>query len=73
MAKKKTPNELYWQHIIEQQIKDEYANFLKVEGLENNPDSGHLFALRKAKEGYREKTERELILLVAGDLPYMYD
>lgn len=73
MAKKKTPNDLYWQHLADEQVKNEYTAFLAAEQLERTPHSAHLFSLRKRTNGYREKTERELILLVAGELPYMYD
>ena len=73
MAKNKSPNDLFWQAKVQNLIKDEYTQFLQQEGLERNPDSAHLFALRKQKNGYREMSERDLILLVAGDLPYMYD
>ena len=73
MAKKKSPNDLHWEAIAHTQIKNEYAQFLQQEGLERNPDSAHIFAMRKRNDGYRDMSERDLILLVAGDLPYMYD
>lgn len=73
MAKKQSPHELYWKNKADEIVKNEYAAFLRQEGLENTPDSGQIFAMRKAKDGYRERSEREIILLVAGALPYMYD
>lgn len=73
MAEKKSPNDLYWQLLAHNQIKDEYTRFIQQEGLERNPDSAHTFAMRKQNDGYREMSERDLILLVAGELPYMYD
>ena len=73
MVKKKTPNDLYWQAMAQTQIKNEYAQFLQQEGRESNPDSAQIFAMRKRNDGYRDMSERDLILLVAGALPYMYD
>ena len=73
MARKKSLNDLHWQVQAHRLIKDEYTLFLQEGELESNPDSAYLFALQKQQNGYREMSERDLILLVAGDLPYMYD
>lgn len=73
MRKKKTPNDLHWGAIADQQIRDEYAAYLRAEGCEKCPLSAQLFAMGKINNGYREKSERELIILLAGELPYMYD
>ncbi len=75
MAKKMSPTELYWNAQIEIQIKGEYKEYLEEENLENNPDSAQIFAIRKIDGNYKYhgKSERELILLLTGDLPYMYD
>ncbi len=75
MSKKMSPNDLYWKAQVESQIKNEYKNFLEEENLKNTPDSAHLFAMRKISGNYdyHGKKERELILLLAGNLPYMYD
>ena len=73
MPKKKSLNELAWQVASNRQIDDEYIAFLQREGLTRNPDSAYRFASIKRFNGYREKSERDLILLLAGDLPYMYD
>lgn len=73
MAKKMSANDLYWKAQIETQIKEDYAEFLSREGIDRGPNSAHLFALRKRAEGFCEMSERDLILLVAGSLPYMYD
>jgi hypothetical protein len=73
MAKKKSPNDLYWEAMAHTQIKNEYVQFLQQDGLERNPDSAQMFAIRKRRDGYRGMSERDLILLVLGDLPDMYD
>ena len=73
MAKKKGPNDLYWEAMAHTQIKNEYVQFLQQEGLERNPDSAQRFAIRKHRDGYRGMSERDLILLVVGNLPEMYD
>lgn len=73
--KKKTPNDLYWEMKNKDQIREQYDSFLKDEKLENNSHSAHLFALRKIGGGYDYMglKERDLILLLAGELPEMYD
>lgn len=73
MAKKPTPNDLYWKHMREAPIRDAYQKFLKAENLPDNPDSAHLFALRTPQDERAGMSDRELILFLAGDLPYMYD
>jgi len=75
MAKKKTPNELYWDMKKKEQIREQYNRYLKEEGRENDPHSAHLFAMRKIGGGhdYMGMKERDLILFLAGELPYMYD
>ncbi len=74
MTKRKSPNDLYWKSKKENQIREKYASFLKDEGKDNNPDNAQLFAIKKIAGGhdYMGMNERELILLF-GDLPYMYD
>lgn len=55
-------------------IKEEYARFLKEEGLERTPDNAQTFAMRALKtDGYDGFNERQLIILVQGELPFMYD
>ena len=75
MAKKKTPNELFWGAKEKQQIREEYERFLKAKGKENTPHNAHLFAIKAIGGGYNYMgmKERDLILFLAGELPYMYD
>ena len=39
-------NELYWKAIGENQIKQEFDEFLRGQGLERGPDSAQIFAMR---------------------------
>jgi hypothetical protein len=75
MPAKETPNQKYWDVLKQKQIRDEYAHFLTEEGRENDPHSAQLFAMKKIAGGfdYMGMRERDLILLLAGRLPYMYD
>jgi len=74
-AKKRTPNEKYRDMIKEKQIKEEYAQYLIEKGKENSPHNAQLFAMEKiaGDYDYLGYKERDLILLLAGELPYMYD
>lgn len=73
MAKKKNPNDLYWDTMYKKQIRDEYKQFLRSEGQEGSPHLADVFAMKKYDEGYRDMTKRELILFLEGELPYMFD
>ena len=75
MARKKTPDELYWQFREKEQAREEYERFLKAEGKENTPHNAHVFAIKMIGCGhdYMGMKERDLILFLAGELPYMYD
>jgi len=75
MVKKLSANELHWKSKTESIIKEEYKNFLAEKKIANNPDSAHQFALTKIQWGrdYHGYKERDLILLLSGGLPYMYD
>ena len=75
MSKRKSPNELYMSMMKKNQIREEYNHFLAESGNENNSNSAHIFAMQKIAGGhdYQGMTERELILFLAGELPYMYD
>jgi hypothetical protein len=75
MAKKQTPNDLFWDMKKKEQIREQYNSYLKDEKIETGPHSAHLFALRKIGGGYDYMgfKERDLILLLAGELPEMYD
>lgn len=73
MAHSNGPNELYWRAMADGQIEQEFAQYLQTEGLTRDPDSAQTFAMRKVASGYLGKSERELILLLAGKLPFAYD
>ena len=66
------PTDLYWQAKKDAILEQEYREFLRQRGLEHNPDSAQLFAMNKRDSGFTEKSERELILQLAGELPFMY-
>lgn len=69
MAKKKTPDELYWEMMAKKQIRDEYNQFLQEQGQEGSPHLADIFVMKKYAEGYRGMTKREIILFLAGELP----
>lgn len=75
MARKKTPNQLYWGARLKEQIRQEYAQYLEDEQRENTPHNADIFAKRVIAGGhdYKGMKERDLILFLAGTLPYMYD
>lgn len=75
MSKKSTPNQLYWDAQIKAQIRKEYEQYLQGDGRENTPNNAHLFAIKVIGSGhdYKGMKERELILFLADELPYMYD
>ncbi len=73
-------NERSWKNLIksqnEQQIRTEYDKYLKDNGEKPSLEQADLFAIAKTRAGrekYLEFTEREIILLLAGELPFMYD
>jgi len=75
MAREKTPNQLYWEAQIKKQIREEYEQYLADGEKENTPHNAHLFAMTVIAGGhdYKGMKERDLILFLAGTLPYMYD
>jgi hypothetical protein len=75
MPKRQTPNDLYLNLMKKNQVKAEYNQFLATQERENTPDSAQIFAMQKIADNhkYQGMTERELILFLAGALPYMYD
>jgi len=75
MSKKKSDNEKYIEIIRQNQAKEAYAKFLDEENRPRDANSAHLFALKKIGGGfeYLGMNERQLIILLAGKLPYMYD
>ena len=75
MATKKSHNDLYWDAKNKSKIKDEYKSYLERIGESSNPDNAQAFAITKIDGGfdYLGMKERDLILLLAGKLPYMYD
>ena len=54
-------------------ITDNYHEFLIQTNSVNNSDSAHVFVLRLNHNDRNGMSERDLILMLAGDLPYMYD
>lgn len=67
-------NSQYWKMITDAQIKAEYKEYLSTEDKESSPHNAHMFAIEKTKDGdYRGYSRRELIILVAGELPDHYD
>lgn len=73
MANKKSSNALYWESQERAQLNSEYSEFLKNEGLDKSPHSAQIFAIRKRNLGHLRFSERDMILLLTGELPYMYD
>jgi len=75
MGMTKSANDLHWENKGIDQIRLEYEKYLSEEGLENNPDSASYFAAREISGGYsyRGYSERDLIILLAGKLPPMWD
>jgi len=57
------------------QIKKEYEEFIHQENLERNPNSAMVFAMLKIQNSftYLGRSERQIILLLEGSLPHMYD
>ncbi len=72
MPKKKTPNVVYWEEEKKKGIWADYNAFLKENGKESSPDEAALFAIKSRDQNYG-MDERDLIIFLAGDLPYMYD
>ena len=72
---RKTANQLYWDAKKMAQINSEYQEFLTQESRENTSESAQLFASKVIGTGfdYLGFKERDLILKLAGKLPYMYD
>lgn len=54
-------------------ITDNYHKFLVQTNSVNNSDSAHVFVLLLNHNDRNGMSERDLILMLAGDLPYMYD
>ncbi len=75
MPKQKSSNELYWIMMEKNQVREEYNHFLADSGNEDNSNSAHICAIQKiaGSHDYKGMTERELILFLVGELPYMYD
>ena len=77
MSKDKEINDRYRNAKIEEQIKSEYKKYLAENKEEGNPDSAQIFAMKKINDNggynYMGRNERELILLLEGELPPFYD
>jgi hypothetical protein len=73
--RKKSPSQLYWAVQVEKQIREEYEQYLEDEGKKDTSHIAHLFAMKVIAGGrdYKGMKERDLILFLAGKLPYMYD
>ena len=65
-----TPQKLYFQSIERQQERERYNEFLNSRGYENSPDSANLYTISR---GYTGMKARDTIIMLAGELPYMYD
>ena len=75
MSKQSDLDRQYWIAKEKQIVRDEYNLYLEEQGKESTPDAAALFAEIKIRGGYEYHgmKERELILFLAGSLPYMYD
>jgi hypothetical protein len=76
MAKKKSPNDLYWESLKKDEIRKTYSQFLVENNMEKTPDSAALFSIKAEQENMLIGTDldkRSLIIYLAGALPYMYD
>ena len=77
MSKHKEINIRYWNAKNEEQIKNEYKKYLAENKEEGTPDSAQIFAMKKINDNggydYMGKNERDIILLLEGELPPFYD
>lgn len=75
MARKKTPDQLYEEAQIKREIREEYGQWLRARAKENTPHNAHVFVEEVSAGGdeYKGMKKRDLILFLAGSLPYMYD
>jgi hypothetical protein len=75
MTRKKSFADKYWDWMKQKQIREEYETYLREEDQQPGPDSAHLFAIKMISGGhdYHGLDERDLICLLSGELPYMYD
>lgn len=80
MARKKKPEEVindnYWKAQTDIQVRDEYNRYLEEKGVISSPHYAHLFAMEKTSndfQKYHGYDQRQLIIFLAGELPYMYD
>lgn len=75
MSKKDDINKNYWKAQIENQLREEYKQYLTDEGQKAGSHSAHLSAIKKlsGEHDFHGYTERKIILLLAGELPFMYD
>jgi hypothetical protein len=75
MGKKNIVNDNYWKFKVESQLKNDYSEYLKNENMAPSPHAAHCFAMRKLSGAteYQGYKERDIILLLEGELPFMYD
>lgn len=65
-----TPHQL----VIRKIAFEEYAAFCAERGMERGENAAHAFAIYKQSNGISYgMSEREIILLVHGKLPFMWD
>jgi len=57
-----------------EEFKKKYQVFLEERGEQVTPDNAYLFCVQeiRQKDAYLKLNEREAILFLAGELPYMY-
>ena len=73
MARKSTPNDLYWTTKENAELCDRYKTFCAENILPCNPHNAHLFAMHERKAGLSRLSERDIILAVEGQLPELFD
>lgn len=65
-----THQELYYRSIEQQQEREKYRIFLETNGYDNTPQHANLYT---NQQGYSGNKARDTIIMLAGELPYMYD
>lgn len=65
-----TPQELHFRSMERQLERERYRLFLEANGYDNTPHHANLYT---NQQGYTGNKARDTIMMLAGDLPYMYD
>jgi len=75
MSQGRSDNRKHWDVMKRKQLRDEYEEFLESKQMDSSPHSAHMFAIQKlsGSHKYLDLSEREIILHLVGELPYMYD